>query len=818
MVNNMNQLSQPYIIRFSEMGMEDVPTVGGKNASLGEMMRNLREEGISVPDGFATTAEAYWDFIHSNELEPEIQPIIDAYRNGEVELNETGRRIRQLFLKGTFPTPLAEAIRDAYRTLSKKYQNGTSKITGEFFLDVAVRSSATAEDLPHASFAGQQETYLNINGPESLLNACKNCYASLFTDRAITYREKMGFDHMKVALSIGVQKMIRADESSSGVMFTTDTETGFPNVIVINGAWGLGETVVKGTVNPDQFYVFKTHLNNAAYKPIIEKSLGSKEVKMIYANEKGKNTAIVPTEISERDKFVLSDEEILKLARWGLTIENHYKKAMDIEWVKEDKTQKLFILQARPETVHSIVENGLFKSYKLKPGKHQVLVKGVSIGSSISTGTTKVVHDATDLKGIDESTILVTEMTEPDWVPAMKRAAGIVTDYGGRTCHAAIVSRELGIPAVVGTTNATKTLKNGQAVTLSSAEGDTGFVYDGLLEFNIYETDLSDLPEPHTRVMLNLATPESAFKWWKLPVKGIGLARMEFIISNHIKIHPMALVHPDRINNESDFRKIRKLTAGYSDMKLYFVDRLASGISKIAASQYPKPVIVRTSDFKTNEYAGLIGGEHFEPHEENPMLGWRGASRYYSEGYREGFELECRALKKVREEIGLDNVIVMIPFCRTLNEAAQVLKVMARNGLKRGEKGLQIYMMCEIPSNYILAHQFAELFDGFSIGSNDLTQLILGVDRDSGEMAHLFSENDEAVKTAIREVIERAHEVDTPVGFCGQAPSDNPEYAAFLVECGIDSISVVPDSVIDVIHKVKDAEGHSEENIKYQIT
>lgn len=814
----MNQLSKPYIIWFSEMGIQDLPVVGGKNASLGEMTCHLTKEGISVPDGFATTAEAYWDFIHSNKLEMALQQIITAYQNGEIELEEAGRSIRQLFIKSTFPTPLAEGIQNAYKTLSEKYQNGTSKLTGDFFIDVAVRSSATAEDLPHASFAGQQETYLNVNGADDLMNACKNCYASLFTNRAIIYREKMGFDHLKVALSVGVQKMVRADKSCSGVMFTVDTETGFPNVIVITGAWGLGETVVKGTVNPDQFYVFKPHLNNPAYKPIIEKSLGSKEVKMIYATEKGKHTDIVPTDIAERDQFILNEKEILTLARWGLTIENHYQKSMDIEWVKEDETQKLYILQARPETVHSTKSNGLFKSYKLKPGKHQTLVKGVSIGSSISTGKAKVIRDATDLKDIDENTILVTQMTEPDWVPAMKRASGIVTDFGGRTCHAAIVSRELGIPAVVGTGNATKVLKTGQEITLSSAEGDTGYVYAGILKFNIYETDLSDLPVPETNVMLNLATPESAFKWWKLPVKGIGLARMEFIISNHIKIHPMALVHPNRIDNEDDFRKIRKLTTGTSDMKLYFVDKLASGISKIAASQYPKSVIVRTSDFKTNEYAGLIGGQYFEPHEENPMLGWRGASRYYSEGYREGFELECRALKKVREEIGMDNVIVMIPFCRTLNEAEQVLKVMANNGLKRGEKGLQIYMMCEIPSNYILAEKFAKLFDGFSIGSNDLTQLILGVDRDSGKMAHLFSENDEAVKTAIREVIERAHESDTPVGFCGQAPSDNPEYAAFLVECGIDSISVVPDSVIDVIQKVNDAEKKSRKNLEYQIT
>lgn len=814
----MDELTRPYVIWFSELGMNDISTVGGKNASLGEMIQNLQHEGIAVPDGFATTDKAYWDFVHSNHLKPTVERILKAYQRGEIELKEAGRTIRQAFLKGTFPTPVAEGVQQAYKTLSEMYNKGASTRYSESSVDVAVRSSATAEDLPHASFAGQQETYLNIDGAEDLINACKRCYASLFTDRAIIYREKMGFDHMKVALSIGVQKMVRADESCSGVMFTVDTESGFPNVIVINGSWGLGETVVKGTVNPDQFYIFKPHLQNHSFKPIIEKSIGSKEVKMIYANGKDKNTVIVPTEISGRDQYVLDDDDILTLARWGLAIENHYKKAMDIEWAKEDKTGRLYILQARPETVHSNIEYNFFKSYKLTPGKHDVLVEGISIGSSISSGKAKLVRDASDLQDIDEHTVLVTEMTEPDWVPALKRAAGIVTDFGGRTCHAAIVSRELGIPAVVGTGNATKTIQRGQEITLSSAEGDTGYVYQGILKFDVIETDLSNLAEPATEVMLNLATPESAYKWWKLPVKGIGLARMEFIISNHIKIHPMALVHPELIKNEDDFRKIRKLTAGYSDMKHYFVDRLTSGIAKIASSQYPKPVIVRTSDFKTNEYAGLIGGEQFEPHEDNPMLGWRGASRYYSEGYREGFEMECEALKNVREKIGLDNVIVMIPFCRTIEEAEKVLNVLSAKGLKRGVNGLKIYMMCEIPSNYILADKFAQLFDGFSIGSNDLTQLILGVDRDSREMAHLFSEDNEAVKTAIKEVIERAHESDTPVGFCGQAPSDNPEYAAFLVKCGIDTISVVPDSVIDVIRKVKDAEDSLHKNLENQIT
>jgi pyruvate, water dikinase len=796
----------PYIIRFVDMGIEDVPKVGGKNASLGEMIRHLKSKGVNVPDGFATTSDAYRYFLRTNKLEEPIQKFLDDYQNGERDLDETGRGIRRLFYKSTFPTPLAESIRNAYTELSKQFSNTPNKSNIEPSVDVAVRSSATAEDLPNASFAGQQETYLNIRGVENLMNACKKCFASLFTNRAIVYREKMGFDHMSVALSVGIQKMVRADKSCSGVMFTVDTETGFPNALIINGAWGLGENVVKGTVNPDQYYVFKPNLQTESYRPILEKVMGSKEIKMIYTADEGDSTENIPTSIIERQTYVLNDEEILQLARWGIVIEEHYGKAMDIEWVKDDHSGDLFIVQARPETVHSLHKNGTFQTYSLVSEPPETIMKGISIGGTIVNGKVKLVHDTTDLRGIDENTILVTEMTEPDWVPALRNAAGIVTDFGGRTCHAAIVSRELGIPAVVGTGNATKTLKDGQEITISSAEGDEGKIYGGLLEFRIEETNLDKLPEAKTNVMLNIATPEAAFKWWRLPVKGVGLARMEFIISNHIKIHPMALVHPDRIEDEKEFRKVRKLTTGYTDLKQYFVDRLASGISKIAASQYPHPIIVRTSDFKTNEYAGLIGGQYFEPREENPMLGWRGASRYYSDEYREGFELECRALKKVREEIGLDNVIVMIPFCRTLGEAEKVLEVMSEFGLKRGENGLQIYMMCEIPSNYILAKEFAKYFDGFSIGSNDLTQLILGVDRDSGAMAHLFDENDPAVKTAIREVIERAHSSGIKVGFCGQAPSDDPAYAAFLVDCGIDSLSVVPDSVIQVIQQVAEAE------------
>lgn len=802
----MSQAEESYVIHYSDMNLEDVPKVGGKNASLGEMLRHLQPKGVRIPDGFATTADAYRYFLKANNLTDRIENYLNEFHAGKIDLDETGRGIRQLFQRSTLPIPLADSIREAYRDLSDKFIDNPSPSTANGWVDVAVRSSATAEDLPHASFAGQQETYLNITGVDNLMTACKNCLASLFTNRAIAYREKMGFDHMKVALSVGVQKMVRADLSSAGVMFTVDTETGYPNSLIINGSWGLGENVVKGTVNPDQYILFKPHLNTPGMVPILEKSLGSKEVKMVYTIDEGNSTKNVTTSLEERQTFVLTDEEVLLLGRWGILIENHYGRAMDIEWVKDDETGKLFVVQARPETIHSQADSGVFKSYRLNEQSPPEIVRGLSVGSTIVTGRVKIVHDTTDLTGIDSETILATVMTEPDWVPALKNAAGIITDYGGRTCHAAIVSREIGIPAVVGTGDATKILSDGQEITLSTAEGDEGRIYSGHLPFSVDEINIGEIPDTDTDVMLNLATPESAFKWWRLPVKGIGLARMEFIISNHIKIHPMALVHPEKITDVECIRKMRKLTSGYDDLREYFIERLASGISKIAASQYPHPVIVRTSDFKTNEYAGLIGGRIFEPEEENPMLGWRGASRYYSDGYREGFELECMALKRVREIIGLDNVIVMIPFCRTLAEAEKVLKVMEEYGLRRGENGLEICMMCEVPSNYILAEQFGAYFDGFSIGSNDLTQLVLGVDRDSGAMAHLFDESDPAVKTAVREVIERAHRAGVKVGFCGQAPSDNPEYAQFLVDCGIDSISVVPDSVINVIRKVSEAE------------
>lgn len=790
----MKELNDRFVLWFKEIGIEHISLVGGKNASLGEMIHHFKKKKINIPNGFATTSSAYWYFIKDNKLEEPISDILTKYKTRKLDLNEAGSQIRALFSNSIFPTSLAESITENYHKLEEEYN--------ETKLSVAVRSSATAEDLPHASFAGLQETYLNISCPNELIEACKKCYASLFTNRAISYREEKGFDHMKVALSIGVQKMVRADNSCSGVMFTVDTETGFPDAILINGAWGLGENIVQGTINPDQFYVFKPFLADKKKKPIIEKNIGSKELKMVYNEEGSSRTKNIPTSSAERQQFVLNDSEILKLSQWGVIIEDHYKVPMDIEWVKEDETGKLFIVQARPETVQSQASKALFTSYTISEKNRTVLTKGLSIGNSIIHGVVKMVKSPVDLTNIESNHILVTKMTEPDWVPSLRKAAGIITDFGGRTCHAAIVSRELGISAVVGTKNATKVLREGDKITLSCGEGDQGIIYSGYVDFNIEEVDLDKLPSIDTNIMLNLATPESAFKWWKLPINGVGLARMEFIISNHIQIHPMALAHPERIESEQDFDTFRKLTKGYKSYEEYFVDKLSMGIAKIAASQYPDQVIVRTSDFKTNEYERLIGGKGFEPHEENPMLGWRGASRYYSDGYRDGFKLECKALKRVREKIGFDNIVLMIPFCRTLKEADLVMQELADNGLVRGENGLEVYVMCEIPSNYILVEEFSEYFDGFSIGSNDLTQLILGVDRDSAELAYMFDENDPAVKKAIRSVIKRAHRQNRKVGFCGQAPSDDPDFAAFLVENHIDSISLNPDSVISTIEKL----------------
>jgi pyruvate, water dikinase len=753
----------------------------------------LKEEGIRVPDGFATTAEAYRAFIAENNLEEQIRTELAALAEGRKPLDKVGKAIRRLFTEGEWPKGIVDEISEAYLELCRRNE--------EEEVDVAVRSSATAEDLPEASFAGQQETFLNVSGTKELLDACRRCYASLFTDRAIVYRENNDFDHLKVALSVGVQKMVRSDKASAGVMFSIDTESGFPRVVVINAAWGLGENVVQGAITPDEYMVFKPLLDNRAVVPIIEKSLGSKEHKMIYGRGGTHATRNVKTSRSERTSFVLTDEEIVQLGRWACVIEKHYGVPMDIEWAKDGDTQELYIVQARPETVQSRLGAGEFKSYTLKE-KGERLISGLAIGQAIATGKTQVIRSAEDINRFEEGSILVTGMTDPDWVPIMKKAAGIVTDFGGRTSHAAIVSRELGIAALVGTGDGTKILKDGQDVTLSCAEGDEGYVYKGILDFEAQQIDLENLPETRTQIMLNVAEPSASFRWWRLPCRGVGLARMEFIINNIIKVHPMALVRFDELEDRKAKRRIEELTEGYPDKPEYFVDILARGIARIGASQHPHPVIVRLSDFKTNEYAGLIGGAEFEPKEENPMLGFRGASRYYDERYRDGFALECRALKRVREEIGLDNVVVMVPFCRTLEEADRVLEVMAEHGLKRGEKGLEIYVMAEIPSNVLLAEEFAQRFDGFSIGSNDLTQLTLGIDRDSGILKKLFDERNPAVKKIIRDLIVSARKSGTKVGICGQAPSDYPDFAEFLVDLGIDSISLNPDSVVNVIKRV----------------
>ena len=786
-----------YIRWFKDLDSDDVPVVGGKNASLGEMIRVLKDEGIRVPDGFATTADAYWAFLEANDITEKIRSHLEDLQSGDVSLQQVGKMIRRLFRHGNFPEDIAEAIRKAYRELCERYEVDE--------VDVAVRSSATAEDLPEASFAGQQETFLNVTGEEELLEACRKCYASLFTDRAITYREEQGFDHMKVALSVGVQKMVRSDKASAGVMFTIDTETGFPDVVVINAAWGLGENVVQGAVTPDEYRVFKPVLGTESLKPIIEKSRGDKGQKMVYTTGGSETTKNVDTSRRERQSFVLDDEEILQLGRWAAVIEEHYGMPMDIEWAKDGETGELFIVQARPETVQSQKEAGSLKTYALKE-TGETLVTGLAIGEAIAAGDVCVIKSADEIDRFQDDAILVTGMTDPDWVPIMKQASGIITDYGGRTSHAAIVSRELGIPAIVGTGDATHILEDDQTVTISCAEGDQGYVYEGALEFEESQVDLEEVPETQTRIMMNIASPAAAFRWWRLPCHGIGLARMEFIVNNVIEAHPMALVRFDDLEDDQARRQIAQLTRGYEDKTEYFVDHLARGIAKIAASQYPDPVIVRMSDFKTNEYADLIGGKQFEPEEENPMLGFRGASRYYSDQYREGFALECRAIKRVREEIGLSNVVIMIPFCRTPEEADQVLDVLAENGLERDRNGLEVYVMCEVPSNVVLADQFAERFDGFSIGSNDLTQLVLGVDRDSAELAYLFDERNEAVKRMIRDLIEVAHQNGAKVGICGQAPSDYPEFAAFLVKAGIDSMSLNPDSVVEVKRRVAEVE------------
>ncbi|WP_341524736.1 phosphoenolpyruvate synthase [Nostoc sp. UHCC 0302] len=812
---------QSLILWFDEVSIADIPVVGGKNASLGEMIQQLTSKGINVPTGFATTAYAYRHFIESAGLEAKLRQLFADLDVEDVKnLRERGTKARSLLMHTPFPVELRKAIATAYQTLCERYNAQT---------DVAVRSSATAEDLPDASFAGQQETYLNVVGVEGVLAACHKCFASLFTDRAISYRHTKGFDHFSIALAVGVQKMVRSDLATSGVMFSIDTETGFKDAALITAAYGLGENVVQGTVNPDEYYVFKPTLKTG-FRPIINKKLGSKELKMVY-DDGSKFTKNISVAIAERSKFAITDEEILQLARWAALIEDHYSQVhgvytpMDIEWAKDGITNELFVVQARPETVQSQKTGNVLRSYRLllgtgdwglgtgekssqSPTQSPVpLVTGRAIGEAISQGKAHLILDAHRIEQFKAGEVLVTERTDPDWEPIMKRASAIITNAGGRTCHAAIIARELGVPAIVGCGNATEVLKNGQEITVSCAEGEEGNVYAGLLPFEVEEVPLENLPRTRTQILMNVGNPQEALSLSAIPNDGVGLARTEFIIANQIQIHPMALIHFDLLKDEFVKAKIAEITALYDDKPQYFVDKLAQGIGRIAAAFYPKVVIVRMSDFKSNEYANLLGGQQFEPHEENPMLGWRGAARYYDQGYKEAFALECHAIKRVREEMGLTNVTPMIPFCRTPDEGRLVLAEMAKNGLKQGVNDLQVYVMCELPNNVILAEEFAEVFDGFSIGSNDLTQLTLGIDRDSALVAHLFDERSQGVKQMVKMAIQAAKKHNRKIGICGQAPSDYPEFAKFLVEQGIDSISLNPDSVLKTMLEVAKVEG-----------
>ena len=794
-----------FILWFDQLGVEDTPLVGGKNSSLGEMYTNLTSKGVNVPNGFAVTAKAYFYLLEKAGIKDEIRNILDGLNTRNIrDLQDKGHRVRELIKKAKVPEHLEREIYEAYKSLCGTYNPEKSDI------DVAVRSSATAEDLPDASFAGQQETYLNIRGESQLLEACKKCFASLFTNRAISYREDKGFDHFKIGLSIGVQKMVRSDKACSGVMFSIDTESGFEDTILINGAYGLGENIVQGVVNPDEFIIFKPTLKKG-FKPIIGKKLGSKEIKMVYDTHGSKSTKNIPVQSEDKIKFVLSDDEILILANWACVIEDHYSekagyhKPMDMEWAKDGITKQLFIVQARPETVHSQKDKTKLIQYVLKEHGN-VLIKGQSVGDKIGSGKVRVIEDVHNIHQFKEGEVLVTDMTDPDWEPIMKIAGAIVTNRGGRTCHAAIISRELGIPCIVGTEHVTKLLHNGQEVTIDCSQGAQGFIYQGLLKFELEEHDLGLMPKTKTKIMMNVANPSQAFEESFIPNAGVGLAREEFIINSEIRIHPLALMKFEQIESQKLKAKINSLTNGYSNKEVFFINTLARGIGRIAAAFYPKPVIVRTSDFKSNEYANLIGGHLFEPEEDNPMLGWRGASRYYSDEYKEAFALECKALIKARNEFGLTNIKIMIPFCRTIDEATKVINVMRENGLTQGENDLEIYAMCEIPSNVLLAEDFLDLFDGFSIGSNDLTQLTLGLDRDSELVSEIYDERNEAVKRLIRQVIDVSKKKGKYIGICGQAPSDFEDFAEFLVEAGIHSISLNPDTVIKTTLKIAEKE------------
>lgn len=787
-----------YIKKFDEISISDLAAVGGKNASLGEMLTKLTSKGIHVPDGFATTAFAFWTFLDRNDLRAPLQALIDRLdRNTYANLKQIGAEARNMIMDAKMPNEIRESIMQAYQQLCG----------GKDYFEVAVRSSATAEDLPTASFAGQHESYLNVKGEEALLVAVQKCYASLYTDRAIKYREDKGFAHDKVALSVGVQRMVRSDEACSGVGFTLEPESGFRNVIHLSGVWGLGENIVQGTVTPDEFLIFKPTLIQGK-RAIIQKKLGEKAKTMIYAVGNSESTTLnIDTPGEKRDQFVLNDDEIIKIAQWALLIEQHYDKPMDIEWAKDGLTGQLFIIQARPETVHAQKNPLLVKEYHLLH-KGELITSGSAIGSKIATGVARVLHSPKDADRLNEGEIVVTESTSPDWDPVLKKSAGIVTDKGGRTSHASIVARELGVPAVVGCGNATQKIEDGTTITISCSEGKTGNVYKGKVDYQVVEHDFSSVKKPEsTDVMLIVGDPDQAFRLSFYPNDGVGLMRLEFIINHFIQIHPMALVKFDELKDTAVKKQIEELTHRFPNHQQYFVEKLAQGIATIAAAFYPKDVIVRMSDFKTNEYANLLGGKDFEPHEENPMLGFRGASRYYHDLYKEGYRLECEAIKMVREDMGLTNVKVMIPFCRTVEEGRKVIEVMEQNGLSRkGDQTFEIYMMAEIPSNVLLAEEFAQIFDGFSIGSNDLTQLTLGIDRDSDLVSNLFSEQNKAAKMMIGTMIEKARAVHKKIGLCGQAPSDFPSFAQFLVQKGINSISFNPDALLKGIENIIVAE------------
>lgn len=808
-----------FIVPLSELSLRDLPEVGGKNASLGEMIQHLKQLGIRVPDGYAITVTAYEEYIDYNGFREQIRSLVEGIDpENIVDLRKKGNLVRQLIRNGAFPPQIEHEICQAYNSLSEQY--------GQDMTDVAVRSSATAEDLPDASFAGQQETFLNVRGPQSLLDSVRHCFASLFTDRAIVYRHQFGFDHFAVGLSVGVQKMVRSDLAASGVAFSLDTESGFKDVVVINASYGLGELVVQGAVSPDEFILFKPSLLQG-YSAIVEKKLGQKDRKMIYGDDSGKLTKIVNLYPDQRNRFSISDEQALEIARWVCIIEKYYSELkgqwcpMDVEWAVDGLTRELMVVQARPETIHSNKDKGTLVEYRLNSEAGEPLVRGVAVGDGLATGEVAVMYGldgrdgSIDAASFVPGSILVTEMTDPDWEPIMKKASAIVTNKGGRTCHAAIVAREMGLPAIVGSMDATEKLAPGQKVTVSCCQGDTGMVFPGLLDYTIVETHLNELPQVKTPVMLNVASPDIAFKFASLPHAGVGLAREEFIINNFIKVHPQALLEHHNLGDAALSKEIAVLMRGFPDEETYFIKKLSYGIARIACAFYPQKVIVRLSDFKTNEYKNLLGGQYFEPEEENPMIGWRGASRYYSKDYRAAFGMEIKAIRRVREKMGLGNVVVMIPFCRTVEELLKVYEVMAENGLRRGENGLEIYLMAELPSNIMMAEEFAAHIDGFSIGSNDLTQLTLGLDRDSALVSHLYDERNPAVKRSISQLIQVAKRTGTKVGICGQGPSDYPDFATFLVREGIDSISVTPDSLLKTLKALAQVEAELASEANY---